>query len=99
MEEWGYERNLKLDFFATQSGPGGQGSDLVERMPELFRGFDKRWPQEHSAHCALHRTGADTVQGLLAGQKSIWPLFGAITAFQTRPAGTDCTRVDGAACR
>jgi hypothetical protein len=44
MEEWGYERNLKLDFFATQSGRGGQGSDLVERMPELFRGFDKRRP-------------------------------------------------------
>jgi hypothetical protein len=42
MEEWGYECNLKLDFFATQGGRGGQGRDLVERTPELFRGFDQR---------------------------------------------------------
>src|SRR5215831_3411384 len=42
MEEWGYECNLKLDFFATQGGRRGQGRDLVERTPELFRGFDQR---------------------------------------------------------
>src|SRR5262249_31882746 len=42
MEEWGYECNLKLDFFATQGGRGRQGRDLVERTPELFRGFDER---------------------------------------------------------
>src|SRR5215468_5575404 len=42
MQEWGYECNLKLDFFATQGGRGGQGRDLVERTPELFRGFDQR---------------------------------------------------------
>jgi hypothetical protein len=40
MEERGDECNLKLDFFATQCGRGGQGRDLVERTPELFRGFD-----------------------------------------------------------
>src|SRR5215469_10692131 len=38
MEEWGYECNLKLDFFATQGGRGGQDRDLVERTLELFRG-------------------------------------------------------------
>jgi hypothetical protein len=37
-----YECNLKLDFFATQGGRGGQGRDLVERTPELFHGFKKR---------------------------------------------------------
>src|SRR5215475_10271856 len=42
MEEWGYECNLKLDFFATQGGRGGQGCDLVERTPELFGGLNKR---------------------------------------------------------
>src|SRR5262245_4423731 len=42
MEEWGYECNLKLDFFATQGGRGGQGRDLVERTPELFGGLNKR---------------------------------------------------------
>src|SRR5207237_8522067 len=42
MEEWGYECNLKLDFFTTQGGRWGQGCDLVERTPELFRGFDQR---------------------------------------------------------
>src|SRR5215831_9428197 len=42
MEEWGYECNLKLDFFATQDGRGGQGCDLVERTPELFGGLNKR---------------------------------------------------------
>ena len=42
MEEWGYECNLKLDFFATQGGRSGQGRDLVKRTPELFRGFDQR---------------------------------------------------------
>ena len=31
MDEWGYERDLKLDLFATQRGRGGQGRDLVER--------------------------------------------------------------------
>src|SRR5215471_16956305 len=41
MEEWGYECNLKLDFFATQDGRSGQGRGLVERTPELFRGFDQ----------------------------------------------------------
>src|SRR5262245_36169195 len=41
MEEWGYECNLKLDFFATQGGRGGQGRGLVERTPELFRGLDQ----------------------------------------------------------
>src|SRR5262245_16672994 len=42
MEQWGYECNLKLDFFTTEGGRWGQGCDLVERTPELFRGFDQR---------------------------------------------------------
>src|SRR5262252_3456973 len=42
MEEWGYECNLQLDLFATQGGRRGQACDLVERTPELFRGFDQR---------------------------------------------------------
>src|SRR6516225_9826553 len=46
MEEWGYECNLKLDFFATQGGRRDQGRDLVERPPELFRGFDQRRPRQ-----------------------------------------------------
>src|SRR5262245_11947997 len=42
MEQWGYECNLKLDFFTTECGRWGQACDLVERTPELFRGFDQR---------------------------------------------------------
>src|SRR6516165_2153364 len=41
MGEGCYECNLKLDFFATQGGRGDQGRGLVERTPELFRGFDQ----------------------------------------------------------
>jgi hypothetical protein len=42
VEEWGYECNLKLDFFATQSGRSGSRSRFGQRTPELFRGFDQR---------------------------------------------------------
>jgi hypothetical protein len=42
MEQRGYECDLKLDFFTTQGKRRGQGCDLVERTPELFRGFDQR---------------------------------------------------------
>src|ERR1700745_4393773 len=41
MEEWGYECNLKLDFFATQGARGGQGRGVCERTRELFRGFEQ----------------------------------------------------------
>src|SRR5262245_60614803 len=41
LEEWGYECNLKLDFFATQGVRGGQTRNLVKRTPELLRGFDQ----------------------------------------------------------
>jgi hypothetical protein len=81
------------------SAPGQKRRGRPEPLTSAFHPITDLQQTFASAHCALHRTGADTVQGLLAGQKSIWPLFGAITAFQTRPAGTDCTRVDGAACR
>ena len=37
-----YERNLKLDLLAAQSGRGGQGRNLVERTGELFYRFDQR---------------------------------------------------------
>src|SRR5215471_3509662 len=40
MQEWGYERYLKLDLFATQRGCGGQGRDLVERKRDLLYGFN-----------------------------------------------------------
>ena len=42
MDEWGYERDLKLDLLATQRGRGGQGRDLVEGARELRYGFDQR---------------------------------------------------------
>ena len=42
MEEWGYERDLKLDLFATQRGSAGQGRNLVEGARELLCGFDQR---------------------------------------------------------
>ena len=35
MHEWSYERDLKLDLFATQRGGVGQGRDLVECAREL----------------------------------------------------------------
>jgi hypothetical protein len=40
-EEWGYERDLKLDLFATQRGRGGQGRNLVERKRDLLYGFNQ----------------------------------------------------------
>src|SRR5258707_8493020 len=78
MEEWGYECNLKLDFFATQGGRGGQGRGLVERTPELFRGFNKRralrrpqagFAPQRRGFLDLPRLGAVTRQqlGLLLG--------------------------------
>ena len=42
MDEWGYERDLKLDLFATQRGRGGQCRYLVEGAGELFGSFDQR---------------------------------------------------------
>ena len=42
MDEWGYERDLKLDLLATQRGRGGQGRDLVKGTRELLYGFDQR---------------------------------------------------------
>src|SRR4029077_7686182 len=78
MEEWGYECNLKLDFFTTQGGRWGQGCDLVERTPELFRGFDQRralrrpqsgFAPQRRGFLDLPRFGAVTRQqlGLLLG--------------------------------
>ena len=42
MNEWGYERDLKLDLLATQRWSTGQGRDLVESTGELFCGFNQR---------------------------------------------------------
>src|SRR6478672_11484484 len=78
MEEWGYECNLKFDFFATQSGCGGQDRDLVERTPELFPGFDQRralrrpqsgFAPQRRSFLDLPRLGAVTGQqlGLVLG--------------------------------
>src|SRR6266516_7122331 len=78
VEERRYECNLKLDFFATQGGRGGQGRGLVERTPELFRGFDQcralRRPQsgfapQRRSFLDLPRLGVVTCQqlGLVLG--------------------------------
>ena len=37
-----YERDLKFDLFATQSGCRGQSRDLVEGTGKLSCGFDQR---------------------------------------------------------
>src|ERR1700745_1487081 len=42
MDDWGYERDLKLDLLATQGRRAGQGRDLLEGTGELGRGFRKR---------------------------------------------------------
>ena len=42
MDEWGDERDLKLDLLATQRRRAGQGRDLIEGPGELGRGFDQR---------------------------------------------------------
>ena len=41
MEKWRYERDLKLDFFATQRGSNGQSRYLVEGTCELRYGFNE----------------------------------------------------------
>src|SRR5215472_4814760 len=35
MDEWGYERDLKLDLLATQGGRAGQGSNLGKRAAKV----------------------------------------------------------------
>ena len=42
MHERGYQRDLKLDLFATQRGVRGQRRNLLERAGELLCGFDQR---------------------------------------------------------
>src|SRR5215472_5202538 len=42
MEQWGYERDLKLDLFATQCRSAGQGSHLVKSAGELCHSFCER---------------------------------------------------------
>ena len=42
MDEWSYERDLKLDFITTQRRCAWQGRDLVEGAGELSYGFDQR---------------------------------------------------------
>src|SRR5258708_4640514 len=98
MEEWGYECNLKLDFFTTQGGRWGQGCDLVERTPELFRGFNKRralrrpqsgFAPQRRSFLDLPRLGTVTGQqlGLLLGD--LWELtfegFGNSAMQRTSP--------------
>jgi hypothetical protein len=42
MDEWGYERDLKLDPLATQRRRAGQGRDLLEGPGELRRSLGQR---------------------------------------------------------
>jgi hypothetical protein len=42
VDEWGDQRDLKLDLLAAQRRRAGQGRDLVEGAGELGRGFDQR---------------------------------------------------------
>jgi hypothetical protein len=42
MDEWGDERDLKLDLLATQRRRAGQGRDLIERACELLNGLKQR---------------------------------------------------------
>src|SRR5208282_777819 len=42
MDEWGYERDLKLDLLAAQHRRGAQSRDLVEGSSELLNSFDQR---------------------------------------------------------
>src|SRR5437016_3898057 len=103
MEEWGYECNLKLDFFATQGGRGGQGRDLVERTPELFRGFDQRralrrpqsgFAPQRRSFLDLPRLSAVTRQqlGLVLGdlRKLTFEGFGDSGMKRTSPLAQQC---------
>ena len=76
MDEWGYERDLKLDLLATQRGRGGQGRDLVEGARELLCGFDQR----RALQRPLSRF-APQARGLLDQ-----PSLGAVTRQQLRLA-------------
>src|SRR5271166_2987752 len=42
MDEWGYERDLKLDLFATQRWRTGQRRNLIKRVGELSRRLNQR---------------------------------------------------------
>src|ERR1700730_18362708 len=68
--QWGYERDLKLDSFATQRGSGGQGRDLVEGARELPCGFNQRRALQRPLSCLapqarrlLEQAGLGTVPG------------------------------------
>ena len=56
MDERRYERDLKLDLFATKRWSGGQGRDLVERTCELLGGFDQRRALQRSLSCLAPET-------------------------------------------
>jgi hypothetical protein len=42
MDQRGYERDLKLDLFATKRARAGQSRNLRKRAGELLCGFDQR---------------------------------------------------------
>jgi len=42
VNEWGYERDLKVDLLATQCGRSGQGRNQIEGASELCYGFNQR---------------------------------------------------------
>src|SRR6266699_4653895 len=103
MEEWGYECNLKLDFFTTQGGRWGQGCDLVERTPELFCGFDQRralrrpqsgFAPQRRGFLDLPRLGAVTRQqlGLVLGdlRELTFEGFGDSGMKRTSPLAQQC---------
>ena len=41
MNEWGYERDLKLDLLAAQRRGGREGRDLRKRPRQLLYGFNQ----------------------------------------------------------
>ena len=41
MDERGYERDLKLEFFPTYRGRGGQGCNLIKGARKLLNGFNQ----------------------------------------------------------
>src|SRR6516225_8283634 len=56
MDEWGYERDLKLDLLTTQGWRARQGLNLTEGMRELLYGFNHRRARQRSlSRCAPQR--------------------------------------------
>ena len=61
MEEWGYERDLKLDLFATQCRRGGQGRDLVKGTGELLHASTSAERSSDRCPALPHRPAAFSI--------------------------------------